>query len=73
MERDKNLESKLDGMFDDADAEPEPTLEEIDLLPEEKIISILESKPKEEQVADEPAVMEDQHVQAHREVWRSAC
>jgi GAF domain-containing protein len=46
-------------MFDDADAEPEPTLEEIDLLPEEKIVSILGSKPREEEVAVEPTVMED--------------
>ncbi len=58
MVKDRNLESELDGMFDDADVEPEPMLEEIEPLTEQKIVDILGSEPREEAIAVEATTME---------------
>ena len=53
MGKNKNLESQLDGLFDDADREPERLPEESGPLIEQKIIDILENVSPEQAVTIE--------------------
>lgn len=65
MQKDNELESQLDGLFSDHDAEPLAASEELDLLREQKIMDMLEGEdeaepPVPEPMADEPSTLEPQ-------------